>query len=91
MYDLRAHAVQYPDSSVITPNPEQSEACLTLNIIYTPSAPGGERGSRCMCSFTAAGSGNETRYDGTSFAENGVVMVNYRLSTLGFFPSQETY
>jgi para-nitrobenzyl esterase len=77
-------------------NNEQSEDCLTLNI-WTPSTPntsdklpvyvfihGGGYG---------AGTGNEKTFDGTSFAQNGVVTVtfNYRISTLGFFVSQETY
>jgi para-nitrobenzyl esterase len=40
-----------------------------------------------------AGSGNDKLLDGTSFAQNGVIAItiNYRLSTLGFFASNETY
>jgi para-nitrobenzyl esterase len=75
---------------------EQSEDALILNV-WTPSAPkkndklpvyvfihGGGYGF---------GSGNQKTFDGTSFAQNGVVAVtiNYRLSTLGFFASNETY
>jgi para-nitrobenzyl esterase len=89
-------AVQYANSSVVTKNHEQSEDCLTLNI-WTPCSPDADDKLPVYVFIHGGGfgfgSGNEIRYDGTSFAKNGVVMVtiNYRLSTLGFFSSEETY
>jgi para-nitrobenzyl esterase len=89
-------AIQYPNSYVVTKNPEQSEDCLTLNI-WTPAAPDADERLPVYVFIHGGGfgfgSGNEIRYDGTNFAQNGVIMVtiNYRLSTLGFFSSQETY
>jgi para-nitrobenzyl esterase len=87
---------QQPNLPIVLENTEQTEDSLTLNI-WTPCRPsttdklpvyvyihGGGYG---------AGTGNENTFDGTSFAKNGVVTVtfNYRLSTLGFFASEETY
>jgi para-nitrobenzyl esterase len=94
--DYGPMAIQHPMDDIVTKNPEQSEDCLTLNI-WTPSAPNAGNKAPVYVFIHGGGyvigSGNETRYDGTSFAQNGVVMVtiNYRLSTLGFFASQETY
>ncbi|MDR1219901.1 MAG: carboxylesterase family protein [Treponema sp.] len=77
-------------------NTEQSEDALILNV-WTPSAPK-KNDKLPVYVFIhgggyAFGSGNEKDYDGTGFAQDGVVAVtiNYRLSTLGFFASNETY
>jgi para-nitrobenzyl esterase len=74
-----------------TPNgTNQSEDCLTLNV-WTPVGfkPGGKLPVLVFIhggSFTG-GSGSNAIYDGTHFAERGVVLVtvNYRLGRLGFF------
>jgi para-nitrobenzyl esterase len=63
-----------------------SEDCLTLNL-WTPAAPGPH-----PVLFSIYGGGNflgaasQASYDGTSFAEQGVVFVsaNYRVGALGF-------
>jgi para-nitrobenzyl esterase len=68
----------------------QSEDCLTLNV-WTPAnrKPGAKLPVMVWIhggSFTG-GSGSNAIYDGTHFAERGVVLVtvNYRLGRLGFF------
>jgi para-nitrobenzyl esterase len=69
---------------------DQDEDCLTLNV-WTPA--GAKPGQKLPVmvwihggSFTS-GSGANALYDGTHFAERGVVLVtvNYRLGRLGFF------
>jgi para-nitrobenzyl esterase len=74
----------------VPPGTSQSEDCLTLNV-WTPASA--EPGARLPVmvwihggSFTG-GSGSNAIYDGTHFAEHGVVLVtvNYRLGRLGFF------
>ena len=74
----------------VNPGENQSEDCLTLNV-YTPAnyKPGGKLPVMVFIhggSFTS-GSGSLFLYDGTHFAERGVVLVtvNYRLGRLGFF------
>ncbi|HEY8003836.1 MAG TPA: carboxylesterase family protein [Phenylobacterium sp.] len=74
----------------VTPDVKQSEDCLTLNV-WTPAGykPGGKLPVMVFIhggSFTG-GSGSNFIYDGTHFAERGVVLVtvNYRLGRLGFF------
>ncbi len=69
---------------------DQSEDCLTLNV-WTPAnyKPGAKLPVMVWIhggSFTG-GSGSNALYDGTHFAERGVVLVtvNYRLGRLGFF------
>jgi para-nitrobenzyl esterase len=74
-----------------TPNDtNQSEDCLQLNV-WTPAnfKPGAKIPVMVFIhggSFTG-GSGTNALYDGTHFAERGVVLVtvNYRLGRLGFF------
>jgi para-nitrobenzyl esterase len=94
--DYGPMAIQQVTSAIVTEKPDQSEDCLTLNI-WTPAAPDTTDKLPVYVFIHGGGyvigSGNETRYAGTSFAQNGVVTVtiNYRLSTLGFFASQETY
>jgi para-nitrobenzyl esterase len=68
----------------------QSEDCLQLNV-WTPAnfKPGAKIPVMVFIhggSFTG-GSGTNALYDGTHFAERGVVLVtvNYRLGRLGFF------
>ncbi len=65
----------------------QSEDCLTLNI-WTP-AHRADAKLPVMVWIHGGGfvGGTGARYDGTHFAENGVVLVtiNYRLGRLGFF------
>jgi para-nitrobenzyl esterase len=69
---------------------KESEDCLTLNV-WTPASfrPGARLPVMVFIhggSFTG-GSGSNFIYDGTHFAERGVVLVtvNYRLGRLGFF------
>jgi para-nitrobenzyl esterase len=65
----------------------QSEDCLTLNVW----APASRRGASLPVMVWIHGGGfvggSGARYDGTHFAEYGVVLVtlNYRLGRLGFF------
>jgi para-nitrobenzyl esterase len=65
----------------------ESEDCLTLNV-FTPAKRGGAR-LPVMVWIHGGGfiGGAGFRYDGTRFAEDGVVLVtlNYRLGRLGFF------
>ena len=68
----------------------QSEDCLTLNVWAPASTKPGQKLPVMVWihggSFTG-GSGSNAIYDGTHFAERGVVLVtvNYRLGRLGFF------
>lgn len=70
--------------------PVQSEDCLTLNV-WTPAdfRPGQKRPVMVWIHGGAfiQGTGSTPFYDGTHFAEQGVVLVtvNYRLGRLGFF------
>jgi para-nitrobenzyl esterase len=72
------------------PPQDQSEDCLTLNVWTPAKAKPGARLPVMVWvhggSFTG-GSGSNAIYDGTHFAEKGVVLVtvNYRLGRLGFF------
>jgi len=74
----------------VTADVNQSEDCLQLNV-WTPAnfKPGAKIPVMVFIhggSFTG-GSGTNALYDGTHFAERGVVLVtvNYRLGRLGFF------
>jgi para-nitrobenzyl esterase len=74
----------------VTPDVKESEDCLTLNV-YTPAnfKPGAKLPVMVFIhggSFTS-GSGSLFLYDGSHFAQRGVVLVtvNYRLGRLGFF------
>jgi para-nitrobenzyl esterase len=74
----------------VTGEINQSEDCLQLNV-WTPAnfKPGAKIPVMVFIhggSFTG-GSGTNALYDGTHFAERGVVLVtvNYRLGRLGFF------
>jgi para-nitrobenzyl esterase len=89
-------AVQKIALAMLLDNTEQSEDCLSLNV-WTPVAPSTEATLPVYVFIHGGGygawTGNDKTFDGTSFAQNGIVTVtiNYRLGTLGFFASQETY
>jgi para-nitrobenzyl esterase len=74
----------------VTADVKQSEDCLTLNVWAPATAKAGAKLPVMVFihggSFTG-GSGSNALYDGTHFAERGVVLVtvNYRLGRLGFF------
>jgi para-nitrobenzyl esterase len=68
----------------------QSEDCLTLNVWAPASAKPGQKLPVMVWIHGGAfiqGTGGSPFYDGTHFAERGVVLVtvNYRLGRLGFF------
>ncbi|MDR1030396.1 MAG: carboxylesterase family protein [Treponema sp.] len=77
-------------------NKKQSEGALILNV-WTPAEP--QKADKLPVYVFihgggfGFGTGSQNTLNGTSFAQNGVVTVtiNYRLSTLGFFASNETY
>lgn len=88
--DATAYGPMCMQMRQVTPDVKQSEDCLTLNV-WTPAGfkPGGKLPVMVFIhggSFTG-GSGSLPFYDGTHFAERGVVLVtvNYRLGRLGFF------
>ena len=88
--EATAFGPQCMQMRAVTPDVNQSEDCLTLNV-YTPAGfkPGGKLPVMVFIhggSFTG-GSGSLFLYDGSHFAERGVVLVtvNYRLGRLGFF------
>jgi len=90
MRDATAYGPMCMQMRQVTPDVKQSEDCLTLNV-WTPATfkPGGKLPVMVWIhggSFTG-GSGSNAIYDGTHFAERGVVLVtvNYRLGRLGFF------
>jgi len=65
----------------------QSEDCLTLNV-FTPEHHEGAKLPVMVWIYGGAFTqGGSARYDGTHFAQDGVVLVtiNYRLGRLGFF------
>ena len=75
-----------PDSIYFWSLPKTSEDCLYLNVW----APGDARNAPVFVwihgGALSGGSGSEPLYDGTKFAERGIVVVtiNYRLGPLGF-------
>lgn len=88
--DAIAYGPMCMQMRAVTPDVKQSEDCLTLNV-WTPAGfkPGAKLPVMVWIhggSFTG-GSGSNAIYDGTHFAERGVVLVtvNYRLGRLGFF------
>ena len=88
--DATAYGPMCMQMRATPPGTNQSEDCLTLNV-WTPAdfKPGQKRPVMVWIhggSFTG-GSGSLPIYDGTHFAERGVVLVtvNYRLGRLGFF------
>lgn len=89
-------SIQKPAMAMFLDTDEQSEDCLSLNV-WTPAAPNsGEKLPVYVYIHGGgfgAGSGNDKTTGGPSFARNGIVTVavNYRLGTLGFFASEETY
>jgi para-nitrobenzyl esterase len=88
--DATAYGPMCMQMRQVTADVKQSEDCLTLNV-WTPAnfKPGAKLPVMVWIhggSFTG-GSGSNAIYDGTHFAERGVVLVtvNYRLGRLGFF------
>lgn len=72
-----------------------SEDCLNLNV-WTPAKSGDEKLPVYVWIYGggfAMGSNTSPSYDGTNFAKDGVVTVNfnYRVNAVGFFASQETF
>ncbi len=67
--------------------PAISEDCLTLNIWAPAEAKNAPVFVWIHGGALSGGSGSEPLYDGTKFAERGIVFVsiNYRLGVLGFF------
>ncbi len=67
--------------------PSMSEDCLTLNVWAPAQAKKAPVFVWIHGGALSGGSGSEPLYDGTKFAERGVVVVtiNYRLGVLGFF------
>jgi para-nitrobenzyl esterase len=73
---------------LVRPGVAQSEDCLTVNV-FTPArrAPGAKLPVMVWIYGGAFIGGSANNYDGTKFAQDGVVLVtfNYRLGRLGFF------
>ncbi len=72
-----------------------SEECLNMNI-WTPAEPDDEKLPVYVWIYGggfAQGSNADASYDGTNFAKNGIIAVNfnYRVNAIGFFASQETF
>jgi para-nitrobenzyl esterase len=80
-------------TDMIFRSPGISEDCLYLNVWTPASAPGAKL--PVLVYFHGggfnAGDGSEPRYDGTSTASKGVVVVtiNYRMGIFGFFAHPE--
>ncbi|HEY1680008.1 MAG TPA: carboxylesterase family protein [Candidatus Sulfotelmatobacter sp.] len=93
-HDFGANCVQppYPADSIYADEvPKQSEDCLYLNV-WTP--PHANKAPVIVWIFGGGlvrGRTSEPIYDGTHFAEHGVVFVsiNYRLGALGWFALPE--
>jgi para-nitrobenzyl esterase len=78
---------------IVSRSAEMSEDCLSLTV-WTPARSQAERRPVYVWFYGggfAAGSGDEPRYDGESFAKHGIVVVNvnYRLGIFGFFAHPE--
>ena len=78
---------------IIFRSQSMSEDCLYLTV-WTPAKSANERLPVYVWFHGggfAAGSGDEPRYDGESFAKRGIVVVNanYRLGVFGFFAHPE--
>jgi para-nitrobenzyl esterase len=78
---------------IVSRGKEMSEDCLSLTVWAPPRAQ-----AKKLPVYVwfygggfAAGSGDEPRYDGESFAKHGIVVVNvnYRLGIFGFFAHPE--
>lgn len=80
-------------SDMVFRSREMSEDCLSLTV-WTPARSKAERLPVYLWFYGggfAAGSSDEARYDGESFAKHGIVVVNanYRLGVFGFFAHPE--
>jgi len=78
---------------IIARGKEMSEDCLSLTV-WTPPRSKAKKLPVYVWFYGggfAAGSGDEPRYDGESFAKRGIVVVNvnYRLGIFGFFAHPE--
>jgi para-nitrobenzyl esterase len=88
--EFAAHCVQGKVFGDIAPRgAEMSEDCLSLTV-WTPAHASVERLPVYVWFYGggfAAGAEDEPRYDGESFAKQGIVVVNanYRLGIFGFF------
>ncbi|PUV24982.1 carboxylesterase/lipase family protein [Sphingobacterium athyrii] len=74
-------------------SPGISEDCLYLNV-WRPKAGGSDKLPVLVYFYGGgfnAGDGSENRYDGESFAKEGIIVVtvNYRLGIFGFFAHPE--
>ncbi|MFI4936684.1 MAG: carboxylesterase/lipase family protein [Caulobacterales bacterium] len=83
-------ACMQPVRTGFGPAPATSEDCLTLNVWRPAQRPAGAKLPVMLWIHGGAfvsGSGGTPFYDGTHFAEHGVVIVtiNYRLGRFGFF------
>jgi para-nitrobenzyl esterase len=80
-------------SDIVTRGPEMSEDCLTLTV-WAPAKTASMRMPVYVWFYGggfSAGSSDEPRYDGESFAKKGIVVVNvnYRLGVFGFLAHPE--
>lgn len=80
-------------SDILPRSKEMSEDCLYLTV-WAPAKPAAAHLPVYVWFYGggfAAGSGDEPRYDGESFAKHGIVVVNvnYRLGIFGFFSHPE--
>ncbi|MGA3190271.1 MAG: carboxylesterase family protein [Bryobacteraceae bacterium] len=80
-------------ADILPRSKEMSEDCLYLTV-WAPTKPASRRLPVYVWFYGggfAAGSGDEPRYDGESFAKRGIVVVNvnYRLGIFGFFSHPE--
>lgn len=88
--------IEYGDAPVQTGVTEmaQSEDCLYLNIWAPEDAKGKSLPVYVFIhgGAYASGTAGNAMYDGTRFAQDGVVQVNvaYRLNAMGFLPAAET-
>jgi para-nitrobenzyl esterase len=78
---------------IVSRGKEMSEDCLSLTV-WTPPRSQAKKLPVYVWFYGggfAAGSGDEARYDGESFAKHGIVVVNvnYRLGIFGFFAHPE--
>jgi para-nitrobenzyl esterase len=92
--EFGSHCVQgQVFSDIVFRDKEMSEDCLYLTV-WAPAKPAANPLPVYVWFYGggfAAGAGDEPRYDGESFAKQGIVVVNvnYRLGIFGFFSHPE--